>query len=1100
MITFKLKSIAYLTIAILLLSVLAVFAQAGEPTVKWEIGKSKNIVYKWSGHEIGDILNISLSWADSEIPVPEEIKDGITLKEFTLVSPSGSEKEKFELPETIISGLYKIKIESRNATGTIASVLSKKTFEVVKKEKAKAKEPKPGETKIEQLNEEVLDLIKEVYDKPILGVFGDYKLKNTPEAAAKEEKLKTVLKERKKELINLIETDPKQALEVAVLANLREKLPKNIKNDVESPLNTTGTLEIIIGDNFTNTSKSTVDYYLSSDESKSMVQKSTFQNYLADLMDTFQGNTDNITQSSHTKLYFASEIPLAFSGSKVAVTGIKLNPAAVASQVIKEQATTHTTGNKKALVIFLTDFRHKKKWQQFEPKEFTDKFINPILKSYFLKTSHNKISFETDVAGWFNVQTSCDLPALYTQSGVEGMIINPSLVNGIRLAEDSVDMANYTNLIFIYTVDKACDYNGSGSIGDIGVPTKNGLKDLGLIWLPFDINTANPSLDEYKNRKASTLIHEIGHNLGLPHANSLFNCADSNSYGSCDRNEYGDAYDVMGKSVSKGLYNGIYKKQLGWLTNQNIMEVSKSGTYSVAPIELESNSPQILTIPRKKRTIGEQYWAIEYQENSNGAMIRLVESSKSVFMNPSVFHLATPVDTTYLFEERKPTLLLGQIFKDPSEEISIQVLNVEPQKLTVEITFGAQKEKPAIEIIDLPQNNILALGQNYKVTVSPNFPISNDILIYLADANNKKTLIKELKISKPYSKAFNFETSVAIPETLIQGLHKLLTESKKDNKDLITTQTVTVVKPRLVVLEPSGNAKLTEGAKQLIAWGQENLTEGASINIKLLKQSPAGKWKLSKSNYGDETYHKVIQGVINQKTLDDMDTCDKKASDYNPIILPHGFGNSVNQEAAKKSGQWKEGSSSYECPTISNKIKTSCTDVWGLVPIINSAGNNFGFDYELYRSYSISYKSKEYEAFGIYSDIGNDIKSLGSFKISGGLGWDEASEQVSYTVKNFLMRGSDASYGYNSTHTGYWYNKRDITCEYEPAEFSKQTEAVSTIFSGVPVKDELIKDELNWIIPKLSPENKYLIEISCTADPEGKWCEKSVSQPFYIDK
>jgi hypothetical protein len=63
-----------------------------------------------------------------------------------------------------------------------------------------------------------------------------------------------------------------------------------------------------------------------------------------------------------------------------------------------------------------------------------------------------------------------------------------------------------------------------------------------------------------------TLAHEIGHTLGLAHS----------SYEGLD---YGDVTDIMGSGGS--LINAAYQHYLGWLTNDDVKIVTKSGLYRV---------------------------------------------------------------------------------------------------------------------------------------------------------------------------------------------------------------------------------------------------------------------------------------------------------------------------------------------------------------------------------------------------------------------------------------------------------------------------------------------------------------------------------------
>eukprot|EP00937_MAST-01D_sp_MAST-1D-sp2_P000807 g807.t1 len=74
-----------------------------------------------------------------------------------------------------------------------------------------------------------------------------------------------------------------------------------------------------------------------------------------------------------------------------------------------------------------------------------------------------------------------------------------------------------------------------------------------------------------------TLLHELGHNLGLHHSRHC-----SSAYG-CD--DYGDQADIMGRGSTH--YNAAYMHYLGWLRDEDVLVVRRSGVYRVFPADGE---------------------------------------------------------------------------------------------------------------------------------------------------------------------------------------------------------------------------------------------------------------------------------------------------------------------------------------------------------------------------------------------------------------------------------------------------------------------------------------------------------------------------------
>lgn len=97
--------------------------------------------------------------------------------------------------------------------------------------------------------------------------------------------------------------------------------------------------------------------------------------------------------------------------------------------------------------------------------------------------------------------------------------------------------------------------------------------------------------------------HELGHNLGLRHAGTV-------------GNEYGDRSDFMGyATLMLRQVNAPHKVEMGWIAPSQVIDVTASGVFDLAPLELDQTSaggrPQVLRIPKRDTN---ENWFLSYRQ------------------------------------------------------------------------------------------------------------------------------------------------------------------------------------------------------------------------------------------------------------------------------------------------------------------------------------------------------------------------------------------------------------------------------------------------------------------------------------------------------
>ena len=228
------------------------------------------------------------------------------------------------------------------------------------------------------------------------------------------------------------------------------------------------------------------------------------------------------------------------------------------------------------------------------------------------------------------------------------------------------------------------------------------------------------------------LAHEIGHNLGLKHAQG-FRCRDAQGTGisignECDIYGYEDPFDFMG-NIRMRHTNGFHKMQMGVLPLTNVETISRSGFYFVKPLEHIQDSAQVLRI-QSKRTLegmeGNLSYYLEFRQASffdefkpddpvvNGITIRLASDYPT---NSDSLLIDTTPETKTLNDA---ALLPGKFFTDEQEGVRVKTLAVSEKKAEILVTFKSSEfnDPPSLSI-DLPHVN-----SRYEAPASVNVEVS----------------------------------------------------------------------------------------------------------------------------------------------------------------------------------------------------------------------------------------------------------------------------------------------------------------------------------------------------------------------------------------
>lgn len=287
--------------------------------------------------------------------------------------------------------------------------------------------------------------------------------------------------------------------------------------------------------------------------------------------------------------------------------------------------------------------------------------------SYFREASFDQSWLSGKTFGWYTIPMSKGTCDPYQLASLADQKANAAGAN----------LSAYARKVYMFPRN-ACGWAGLGNVG--GASTKawvNG--SFGLI----------------------VTAHELGHNLGLHHAQAL-DCASAPMTGTCTTITYGDTADMMG-NYRAAHFNPFEKELLGWLNDgisPPIATASTSGRYVIEPYSAQTVGTKAIKVPRGTDSAGRKLWYyVEYRQPigadavlgstgnlTKGVIVRTAvegdtASSRQLDMSPGS-------STGSYAELSDAALAVGQSYTDSAADVSLTLAWTAATGAAVDVVFS----------------------------------------------------------------------------------------------------------------------------------------------------------------------------------------------------------------------------------------------------------------------------------------------------------------------------------------------------------------------------------------------------------------------------
>lgn len=343
----------------------------------------------------------------------------------------------------------------------------------------------------------------------------------------------------------------------------------------------------------------------------------------------------------------------------------KIGPERPSKNLAPEEMASPWTEGQKSVLVMRVDFSDR----PGEPMDYNNQpltealaqdLMNNQVSQFYVNNSYGKTSLQATVTPVLRLPQT---QAYYAAQGTTFSQILTGARVAARAAGFETDNFNFDIVAFGY------------------VPT--------LTWSGI-ANTGGKGAALNGTFNIKVIAHELGHNFGLKHANG-WRTTDGTVVGQGFNYEMGDSFETMGDCYGAQChFNARYKRLLDWLTDADVQNVTSDGVYRI--FAHDSPAPGGIRALSIKKDSTKYYW-VEFRQlitsNSNAMNGVTVRWDQAFFGGFRQTQLLDMTPNTPSFTDSP--LLVGQSFYDNVNRVKITVLgkgNTTPESLDVRVELN----------------------------------------------------------------------------------------------------------------------------------------------------------------------------------------------------------------------------------------------------------------------------------------------------------------------------------------------------------------------------------------------------------------------------